>query len=99
MSLDRRRFIKGTGGILALPFLESAAFGAGDSSGKVPTRFIVVGNPFGMHPDFFFPKEFGKDAALSKTLGSLDTFFVNQNTYVSDIWSPLSLRSSVARNL
>jgi hypothetical protein len=37
-----------------------------------PTRFLVLGNPFGAHPDFFFPKDFGRDIALSKTLKSLD---------------------------
>lgn len=53
---------------MTLPFLESTAL-AGETT---PARFLVVGNPFGMHPDFFFPKEYGKDAPLSPTLKSLE---------------------------
>ncbi len=68
MKANRRKFIKGLGGTLALPFLESECF-AGETA---PTRFLVAGNPFGMHPDYFFPKELGKDAPLSPTLQSLD---------------------------
>ncbi|MDB4359058.1 DUF1552 domain-containing protein [Verrucomicrobiales bacterium] len=60
--------MKGIGGALSLPFLESTAF-----SGQQPaTRFLVVGNPFGMHPEHFFPKDFGKDFTMSRTLKSLD---------------------------
>ena len=53
---------------MALPFLESTAF-----AGQIPpTRFLVVGNPFGMHPAHFFPKDFGRDFTMSRTLQSLD---------------------------
>ncbi|MEM7143808.1 MAG: DUF1552 domain-containing protein [Verrucomicrobiota bacterium] len=68
MNIDRRHFLKGLGGSLALPFLESTAL-AGQTT---PTRFLVVGNPFGAHPEHFFPKAFGKDIALSPTLSPLD---------------------------
>lgn len=71
MNIDRRAFLKGVGGALALPLLESNLTAAA-ASGTPRTRFLVVGNPFGAHPDHFFPKEFGKDAALSPTLESLD---------------------------
>ncbi len=60
--------MKGIGGALSLPFLESTAF-AGQ---KTATRFLVVGNPFGMHPEHFFPKDFGKEFTMSRTLKSLD---------------------------
>lgn len=56
---------------MALPFLESTSL-AGSTT---PTRMLVVGNPFGMHPDFFFPEkfgQFGQGAELSHTLSSLD---------------------------
>ncbi len=68
MNADRRTFLKGLGGALALPLLESQAA----SQQGAPTRFLVVGNPFGAHPEHFFPKEFGRDAKLSPTLSSLD---------------------------
>lgn len=70
MNLDRRTFIKGIGGVLSLPLLESMAAGA--TPAAAPTRFLVVGNPLGMHPEHFFPTEFGKNAALSPTLKSLE---------------------------
>jgi len=70
MNLNRRSFLKGFGGALALPLLESHLAAAG-AAGKPPTRFLVVGNPLGAHPDFFFPKDFGKNFTISKTLSSL----------------------------
>ena len=69
MQSTRRTFIKGLGGALTLPFLEAAPVGA--AAGVTPTRFLVVGNPYGMQPDHFFPKEFGKKAPLSHTLSSM----------------------------
>ena len=45
--------LKGAGGTLALPLLDSLS-----SAAPTPTatrmRFLVVGNPFGMHPEHFF---------------------------------------------
>ena len=58
------------GGALALPMLESVALSSGTV--EVPTRFLVVGNPLGMHPEHFFPQDFGKNFTLSKTLNSLE---------------------------
>ena len=68
---ERRTLLKGLGGTLALPFLESDAF-AKKTPDKEPLRFLVVGNPFGMHPGNFFPMDFGKDYQSSPTLKSLD---------------------------
>ena len=68
MTTTRRTFLKGLGGTLALPLLEAHA--AVDA--QTPTRFLVVGNPFGMHPEHFFPSEYGKEFAISPTLKSLD---------------------------
>lgn len=56
---------------MTLPLLESLSFAA-PSQADVPTRFLVVGNPFGMHPEHFFPKQFGKQFEISPTLRSLD---------------------------
>ena len=68
MKINRRTFLKGVGGALSLPLLES--FGAIGS--PTPTRFLVVGNPLGMHPDNFFPKTFGQDFIFPETLKSLE---------------------------
>ena len=68
--MDRRTLLKSVGGVLSLPLLESLALS--EVSQSVPTRFLVVGNPFGMHPDHFFPLSFGKEFEISPTLKSLD---------------------------
>ncbi|MDE0874819.1 MAG: DUF1552 domain-containing protein, partial [Acidimicrobiales bacterium] len=72
MNTTRRTLIKGLGGALTLPFLETSPLAVASAAGGTPTRFLVVGNPFGMQPDHFFPKEFGKNASLSHTLRSLE---------------------------
>ncbi len=69
MNLDRRSLLKGIGGVLSLPLLESIGWAA--AKPQVPTRFLVVGNPFGAHPEHFFPKDFGTDFTISPTLKSL----------------------------
>ena len=51
--------------------LESLA-AAAPADNKPPTRFLVVGNPFGAHPDNFFPASFGSDFEFSPTLRSLN---------------------------
>ena len=71
MSTNRRTFLKGVGGTIALPWLESLA-AAAPAGGSPPMRFLVVGNPFGAHPEHFFPQDFGKDFTISPTLKSLD---------------------------
>lgn len=73
MNVDRRTLLKGIGGALSLPQLESMAVASGKAaSQEVPMRFLVVGNPFGAHPDHFFPKDLGTDFTMSPTLQSLD---------------------------
>ncbi|MEM8911562.1 MAG: DUF1552 domain-containing protein [Planctomycetota bacterium] len=69
--LDRRTLFKGIGGSMSLPMLESMARGSTVAS-DVSTRFLVVGNPFGAHPDNFFPKDFGRDFSISPTLQPLN---------------------------
>ena len=68
MNTTRRGVLKGIGGALTLPLLEVGAA----ANDPPPVRFLVVGNPLGMHPEHFFPETFGKVFALSPTLGSLD---------------------------
>ena len=58
---------------MTLPLLEASAEQAHAGESKpTPTRFLVVGNPLGAHPEHFFPQDFGKDFTLSPTLKSLD---------------------------
>ncbi|MCM2369721.1 DUF1552 domain-containing protein [Aporhodopirellula aestuarii] len=78
MAFSRRSILQGLGGALALPALEStvhaeATKGGGSSSnGQTPLRFLVVGNPLGMHPPNFFPQDFGRDYTISRTLQPLE---------------------------
>lgn len=72
MKTTRRTILKGVGGALALPLMESISLAATSNVNKVPMRFLVVGNPFGAHPEHFFPKDFGKNFTISPTLKSLD---------------------------
>lgn len=73
MNSNRRSFLKGVGGALALPLLDiDAVQSAINQPAETPTRFLVVGNPLGMHPEHFFPTDFGKEFTISPTLKSLD---------------------------
>lgn len=81
MNINRRTLLKGIGGALSLPLLESMS-DAARANANVPTRFLVVGNPYGAHPDYFFPKDFGSDFTISPTLKSLD-WLKNRMTIVS----------------
>ncbi len=71
MTITRRTALKSVGGALTLPLLESVA-GASPTDGSPPTRFLVVGNPFGAHPGHFFPQDFGRDFSISPTLAALE---------------------------
>ncbi|QDU37559.1 hypothetical protein Mal4_18730 [Maioricimonas rarisocia] len=71
MKSTRRTVLKGLGGALTLPLLETLSLAA-PSQSDVPTRFLVVGNPFGAHPDHFFPKEVGKNFTVPPTLQPLE---------------------------
>ena len=72
--LTRRSLFGTLGGALALPMMEASATvrTSVDSGSSSARRFLVVGNPFGMHPDHFFPKDFGRDFTMSRTLKSME---------------------------
>ena len=66
--MNRRTALRGIGGVLTLPLLESTA----TARQVPPTRFLVVGNPLGMHPEHFFPKGFGTAFEFPETVRSLN---------------------------
>lgn len=68
MAVNRRVVLKGIGGALTLPLLETSEA----ATSRPPMRFLVVGNPLGMHPEHFFPAEFGTRFTLPATLRSLE---------------------------
>ena len=54
--LDRRRFLKGVGVTLALPFFDSRGWAAGTTSAKPPVRLAFMYMPHGVIMDQFWPK-------------------------------------------
>ena len=54
--LDRRRFLKGVGVSLALPFFDSRGWAAGTTSAKPPVRLAFMYMPHGVIMDQFWPK-------------------------------------------
>jgi hypothetical protein len=95
-ALSRRKFLRGAGILLSLPLLDAMtpAFAAaakriatGATPGGKPRRFFGICNNLGLLPEHFFPKESGRDYALSPYLEWLkehrDDF-----TVCSGVWHP-----------
>jgi hypothetical protein len=83
--LTRRSFLRSAGVTLALPWLESSAFGAAPA--KPPRRMLCINTPLGVHPPFFFPQKPGKDYELSPYLEVLKDFR-NEFTVISGLTHP-----------
>src|SRR5215831_10792594 len=80
--LSRRKFLRGTGILLSLPFLDamSPAFAAAAAKrrlaadatpGGKPRRMFGICNNLGLLPDQFFPKDNGRNYTLSPYLQGL----------------------------
>jgi hypothetical protein len=73
--LDRRAFLRGTGAMLALPFLDAMvpafATRAQAAVGQPPQRFLAMCATLGFHTPFLFPQETGADYALTPYLEPL----------------------------
>ena len=67
-NLSRRSFLRASGVSIALPAFES--FGQ-VAAAKPPMRMVCICTGLGMNPEAFFPKEFGRDYALSEELSPL----------------------------
>ena len=76
-AISRRKFLRGAGIALSLPLLEgmTPVFGAvakrvaaAATPGGKPRRFFGICNNLGLLPEHFFPKESGRDYALSPYL-------------------------------
>ena len=73
MTLPRRKFLRGSGVTLALPFLECMrpAFAA---EAPVPRRMLIIANNLGVLPKYFFPTTPGRGYELSPYLSALADF-------------------------
>lgn len=80
--IDRRKFLMGTGSLLALPLF-------GNTVQKPFKRLVCMSNPFGMIPEYFYPKAAGKLTELPETLKSL-TPFKNKLTILKNLDHSLS---------
>ncbi|WP_395744666.1 DUF1552 domain-containing protein [Prosthecobacter sp.] len=67
--VSRRTFLRAAGVSIALPFFESLA-GAKAATAS-PKRMVAICTGLGMHPQSFFPKDFGAGCALSPVLQPL----------------------------
>lgn len=70
---SRRRFLRGTGAVLALPWLESLSTAA-ETTGGPPHRMIAMCNDLGFIPDYFFPKGEGTSYEDSRYTAVLREF-------------------------
>jgi len=70
---SRRQFLRGVGVFLSLPMLESSrpAFARIVDDAR-PRRMFAICNNLGVLPDYFFPKETGRDYSLSPYLKKLE---------------------------
>lgn len=69
--MHRRHFLRTTGISLALPWLDKFSQARAASAAQAPRRMICICAPLGFYPEHFFPKQTGKDYALSTYLDIL----------------------------
>jgi hypothetical protein len=65
--MNRRSFLRGTIGAMALPALESVGV-TQINSAKASERLVCIGNSFGYHAPNFFPKDGGKFTSIPPAL-------------------------------
>jgi len=78
---NRRSFLRASGISLTLPWLEAFA---GKGSETPPRRMVCICAPLGLHPDYFFPRQTGRDYQLSPYLEIVKDFR-DQFTVVSGL--------------
>jgi BMFP domain-containing protein YqiC len=95
-ALSRRKFLRGAGILLSLPLLDAMTpafaaaakrIAAGTTPGGKPRRMFGICNNLGLLPEHFFPKENGRDYALSPYLELLKEYR-NDFTVFSGVWHP-----------
>ncbi|MBL9132308.1 MAG: DUF1552 domain-containing protein [Verrucomicrobiaceae bacterium] len=75
MNTNRRQFLRGAGVTLGLPFLECFAPSGRAAAGvKAPRRMVCICTPLGLHTPHLYPKETGRDYALTPYLEPLAEF-------------------------
>lgn len=67
--MTRRSFLRASGALISLPFLESVASAKGAVQTAAPKRMIFLGGGFGFTKQTFFPKAAGTFAQIGLTQG------------------------------
>ena len=68
--VNRRTFLKGSGGaLMLLPFLE---VDAAKSNNKIPKRMVAAGTFYGLMPHLFFPKTTGNNYQIPRLLKPIE---------------------------
>lgn len=72
--IDRRRFLRNAGVVIALPMMESLIprAVAQAAAKKAVKRFVCLSNNYGVYPQAFFPTQGGRDYEMSPTLKPLE---------------------------
>src|SRR4051812_33314855 len=72
--IDRRTFLRATGVLIGLPFLEAMVPAAAAEAKKAlaqSPRMVLIGQPLGMYAPNFFPQNVGRDYEPSRYLKNL----------------------------
>ena len=94
--LNRRKMLRGTGVVIALPFLESLSASrhlyanesnADTGTREAPMHMVCIGLEYGLYPIDFFPKRTGRDYELPRLLSPL-AGLKNQFTVFSGLDHP-----------
>ena len=87
--LDRRAFLRGSGALLSLPFLEAMvpafATRAQAAVANPPPRFLAMCATLGFHTPFLFPQETGADYTLTPYLEPLKEIVATGKTVADDL--------------
>jgi len=76
-SLSRRRFLRGAGAAIALPFLESMPFSVLSAASAAPVgarRLVCMGVALGMHPGSWIPRKVGPNYELPRLLKPVEAY-------------------------
>ena len=72
--LSRRAFLRGTGTVLSLPFLEAMTPAFTRATTQPPKRFVAMCATLGFHTPFLHPKETGTGYTITPYLEPLAEF-------------------------
>jgi hypothetical protein len=92
-AVSRRAFLRGAGILLSLPLLDAmtpafaAVRAAAGAVNAKPRRMLGICNNLGLLPEYFFPKQSGRDYELSPYLQLLKDYR-NDFSVFSGVWHP-----------